>query len=273
MREGSTALGIGRKPIDFVVSDPADSRVAHAETLVGEPERVILHELRAISSGGVVEHEQLVRAPRMQSNFATALGRAAAATPWFRSDPNASINRHRLADRSSRSSRCSAPSFSLVTPATASSRIRGRGGNGGHRRHGGLIARSMAARTTDGSWVLGMALAYRNTLRHEMGVAPGVVTAHEHAKLKMPWLETPDALILWAVALGLADEVGHLISRSVNDPASVSWHPVWYIGSGASLASFGSSISSISVTAASSTGGGYGGGSARGGGGGGGGGF
>ncbi len=270
MREGSTVLGIGRKPIDFIVSDPSDPRVAHAETLVGEPERVILRELRSIAEDRVVEHARLSRAPQMQAHFAAALGRAAAATPWFHSDPNSSINRmtgvpfvsflpmfgalwlvNGVPDGS--------PALIVMLATFATIGI------------GLLIARSMASRTKDGSWVLGMALAYRNTLRHEIGQAPGVVSAQERAKLKMPWLETPDALIVWAIALGLADEVGDLVGRSMNDPASAQWQPVWYTGSAASFASFGSSISSITTTAASSSGGGYGGGSSGGGGGGGGG--
>jgi uncharacterized membrane protein YgcG len=270
MREGSTLLGIGHKPIDYVVSDPNDQRVAHAETLVGEPERIVLHALRGIASDGVVEHKELRRLTRLRAEFSTALGKGAAATPWFRSDPNAAMNRVALLAvvpflvlfgvMFFVQDQVDGVSAIVMIVATGIAVVVGL-----------LASRAMAARTKEGSWVLGMALAYRNTLRHEMGVAPGVITAHEHAKLKMPWLETPDALIVWAVALGLADEVGHLISRSVNDPASASWHPAWYAGSAASFASFGSSISSINVTAASSTGGGYGGGSSGGGGGGGGG--
>ncbi len=270
MREGSPVLGIGRKPIDFIVSDPGDPRVAHAETLVGEPERVILRELRSIAQNRVVEHTRLARAPQMQTHFAAALGRAAAATPWFHSDPNSSINRMTGVPFISflpmfgalwlvNGAPDGSPALIVVLATFATLGI------------GLLLARSMASRTRDGSWVLGMALAYRNTLRHEIGQAPGVVAAQEHAKLKMPWLETPDALIVWAIALGLADEVGDLIGRSMNDPASAQWHPVWYTGSAASFASFGSSISSITTTAASSSGGGYGGGSSGGGGGGGGG--
>lgn len=270
MREGKTFLGIGHKPIDYIVSDPSDPRVAHAETLVGEPERLILHAFRGISSYGVVEHDQLRRLTTLQSSFSSALGRAAARTQWFKSDPNKAISSLALIVIVPFLLLFAAMIFagdSMTGPSIAAVFISSFLAIG----IGASIARYMASRTTEGSWVLGMALAYRNTLRHEMGTAPGVVSAQEHAKLKMPWLETPDALIVWAVALGLADEVGHLISRSVNDPQSSNWHPVWYTGTGASFASFGSSISSINVTAASSSGGGYGGGSSGGGGGGGGG--
>ncbi len=270
MREGSTFLGIGHKPIDYIVSNPSDDRVVHAQAQVGAPERLILDSLRSISSNGVVEHKELRRLTNLQSKFAAALGKVAAATPWFRSDPNQAMSRVGVL--------AIIPFLALGGMfILAQDQVEGLsafvmvGTSGLVIALGALIARAMAARTKEGSWVLGMALAYRNTLRHEMGAAPGVITAHERVKLKLPWLETPDALIVWAVALGLADEVGHLISRSVNDPASVNWQPVWYSGSAASFASFGSSISSINVTAASSTGSGYGGGSSGGGGGGGGG--
>jgi len=270
MREGSTTFGIGHKPIDYIVSDPSDPRVAHAETLVGEPERLILHSLRGIASGGVVEHKELRRLPNLQTRFASALGRAAAATTWFKSDPNKAISGVGwvaivpfltifAAMFLAGDSFTGLSVFMVIVSSFVAIGV------------SATVARFMASRTTDGSWVLGMALAYRNTMRHEIGTAPGVVSAQEHAKLKMPWLETPDALIVWAVALGLADEVGHLVSRSMEDPSSANWHPLWYSGSAASFASFGSSISSINVTAASSSGGGYGGGSSGGGGGGGGG--
>lgn len=267
MHEAAKKIG-GHTPIDFAVSDPSDPRVAHAEASVGEPERVILQELRGIAVNGVVDHTRLAKAPQLQSRFSAALGKAAAATPWFRSDPTASINRWAWLPV--------VPFFAMFVVFMATGD--GISGIGAAATVGStiavmilgsLIAKAMASRTKEGSWVLGMAMAYRNTLRHEMGEAPGVVSAQQHARLKLPWLETPDALIVWAIALGLADEVGGLISRSPDDPASANWHPAWYAGSAAGFASFGSSISSITTTAASSSGGGYGGGSSGGGGGGG----
>jgi len=270
MQEGSTTFGIGHKPIDFVVSDPADPRVAHAETLVGEPERLILHSMRTIARNGVVTHTDMRSLTTLQTRFASALGKAAAQTTWFKTDPNKAI---------------SGLGWIVIVPFLTMFGVMVLAGDALEGLSivtvfassilaivvGAIAAKYMAARTTDGSWVLGMAMAYRNTMRHEIGTAPGVVSAQEHAKLKLPWLETPDALIVWAVALGLANEIGDLISRSVSDPASANWHPVWYSGSAASFSSFGSSISSITVTTASSSGGGYGGGSSGGGGGGGGG--
>jgi uncharacterized membrane protein YgcG len=270
MREGSTHFGIGRKPIEYIVSDPSDPRVANAETLVGDPELIVLHAFRRVAKGGVVTQTEMRGLTTLQSSFATSLGRAAAKTPWYKRDPNAAVSSIGwlvlipmlllfallipFAD--------SMPVVSILVVVASSV---------GAMIIALMISRLMAARTTEGSWAVGMALAYRNTMRHEMGTAPGVVSAQQRAQLKMPWLETPDALIVWAVALGLADEVGNLLKRSTDDPASANWHPAWYAGSAASFSSFGSSISSINVTAASSSGGGYGGGSSGGGGGGGGG--
>jgi uncharacterized membrane protein YgcG len=268
MREGSTFLGIGHKPLDFIVSDPSDPRVAHAETLVGEPERGLLRELRAIADGGVVKHTDLPRAPQMQAHFASALGAAAAATPWFRSDPTRSVTRLGYVPFASLLVMFGIVFLGELDGVTAVTLVVATFITIGI---GSVLARAMAARTQQGSWALGMALAYRNTIAHEIGAADGIVRATEATKLKLPWLTTPDALIVWAVALGLADEVGKLIARSMDDPTSASWHPGWYTGSGVSFASFGASMSSITTTAASSTGGGYGGGSSGGGGGGGGG--
>jgi uncharacterized membrane protein YgcG len=268
MREGSTFLGIGHKPLDFIVSDPSDPRVANAETLVGEPERGLLHELRAIAEGGVVKHDDLARAPQMQAHFASALGAAAAATPWFRSDPTRSVNRLGFVPFASILVLFGIILLGELDGATAVAMVVATFITVGI---GSVVARAMASRTQQGSWALGMALAYRNTIAHEIGTADGIVRATEATKLKLPWLETPDALIVWAIALGLADEIGKLIARSMDDPTSASWHPGWYTGSAVSFASFGATMSSITTTAASSTGGGYGGGSSGGGGGGGGG--
>jgi uncharacterized membrane protein YgcG len=270
MREGTAKFGVGHKPIDYIVSDAKDPLVVHAETLVGAPELLILHSLRGIAKGGVVDHKELQRLPNLLSRFGAALGKAAVSTKWFKSNPDKAMSRFTWI--------VAVPLVTLfLTMMFASNALSQVAiivvfvASFGAVAVNIVVARFLASRTKDGSWVLGMALAYRNTLRHEMGTAPGVVSAQEHAKLKMPWLETPDALIVWAVALGLANEVGHLVSRSMDDPASANWHPAWYRGTAGTFASFGASISSINVTAASSSGGGYGGGSSGGGGGGGGG--
>jgi uncharacterized membrane protein YgcG len=130
----------------------------------------------------------------------------------------------------------------------------------------------LVARTIDGARALGMALAYRNTLRWELKRAHTVDEAVEQTKTRLPWITTPDLLTVWAVAFGLKDEIDDLI-RETFETAQASgssmWIPAWYAGSGgiSSVGNLASSIGSISTSATSSSGGGYGGGGGGGGGG------
>jgi uncharacterized membrane protein YgcG len=132
-----------------------------------------------------------------------------------------------------------------------------------------LFSRFLAARTPDGGQALGMALAYRNTLRHVMRQAPNIDSAVATAQPRLPWIGTPDELAVWATALGLRKEVDELFKRSLDDSgrSASGWSPAWYVGGVGSVANFGSVIGSISTTGTSSSGSGYGGGSSGGGGG------
>jgi uncharacterized membrane protein YgcG len=130
----------------------------------------------------------------------------------------------------------------------------------------------LVARTQDGAQALGMALAYRNTLRYELKKAHSVDEAVEQTKSKLPWITTPDLLTVWAVAFGLKDEIDDLIKETFETAqrsGSMVWAPAWYAGSGglSSVGNLASSIGSISTTASSSSGSGYGGGGGGGGGG------
>lgn len=130
----------------------------------------------------------------------------------------------------------------------------------------------LVARTLDGAQNLGMALAYRNTLRYELKRAHTVDEAVEQTKTKLPWISTPDLLTVWAVAFGLKDEIDDLIKETFETAqrsGGMVWAPAWYVGSGgfSSVGSLASSIGSISTSATSSSGGGYGGGGGGGGGG------
>lgn len=130
----------------------------------------------------------------------------------------------------------------------------------------------LVARTQDGARALGMALAYRNTLRFELKRAHTVDEAVEETKSKLPWITTPDLLTVWAVAFGLKDEIDDLIRETFETAqrsGAMVWAPAWYVGSGgiSSVGSLASSIGSISTSATSSSGSGYGGGGGGGGGG------
>jgi hypothetical protein len=82
--------------------------------------------------------------------------------------------------------------------------------------------------------------------------------------------ETPDELTVWAVALGLKDDVDRLIKNSFESHDGTNagvWAPLWFTGSGGfgSVGNVTSMLSSISTTAVSSSGSGYGGGGGGGG--------
>jgi uncharacterized membrane protein YgcG len=130
----------------------------------------------------------------------------------------------------------------------------------------------LVARTLDGARALGMALAYKNTLRYELKRAHTVDEAVEETKTRLPWITTPDLLTVWAVAFGLKDEIDDLIRETFETAKATGahvWAPAWYYGSGGvgSVGNLASSIGSISTSATSSSGGGYGGGGGGGGGG------
>jgi uncharacterized membrane protein YgcG len=135
-----------------------------------------------------------------------------------------------------------------------------------------VFSGKLVARTQDGARALGMALAYRNTLRYELKRAHTVDEAVEQTKTRLPWITTPDLLTVWAVAFGLKDEIDDLIRETfetAQQTGSAVWLPLWYSGSGgvSSVGNLASSIGSISTSATSSSGSGYGGGGGGGGGG------
>src|SRR6185312_7540635 len=117
-----------------------------------------------------------------------------------------------------------------------------------------VFSRRLVARTQDGARALGMALAYRNTLRYELKRAHTVDEAVEQTKSKLPWITTPDLLTVWAVAFGLKSEIDQLIKQTMAMAASTGatvWAPAWY--SGSSIDSVSSMVGSIGTTAASSS--------------------
>ena len=135
-----------------------------------------------------------------------------------------------------------------------------------------VLSSRLVARTLAGAQALGMALAYRNTLRFELKRAHTVDEAVEQTKSRLPWITTPDLLTVWAVAFGLKDEIDDLIRETfatAQQSGALVWAPAWYAGSSgiSSVGSLASSIGSISTSATSSSGSGYGGGGGGGGGG------
>jgi hypothetical protein len=76
-------------------------------------------------------------------------------------------------------------------------------------------------RTAEGGRVLGMAMAYRNTLRYELITATSPDRGMESIAHRAPWLNRPEELRAWILALGLRAEAWDLLARSNDhDPPS-----------------------------------------------------
>lgn len=250
---------------------------------IGDAEEALARSVAGKSIGGVLSWSTLKagEGAKLYESFKKNLGRASKAAGYFREDPNKLTTRWVgfaillivavvvfgfvfAFDLSEDSPNLFKPGRTfLLIPMVVSVVL------------GVVIAvfsGRLAARTNDGARALGMALAYRNTLKYEMKEAHTVDEAVEKTKSRLPWITTPDLLTVWAVAFGLKDEIDDLIKATFAEAArtgSAVWVPTWYAGSGgiASVGNLASSIGSISTSATSSSGSGYGGGGGGGGGG------
>lgn len=250
---------------------------------LGDAEEALARSVAAKATGGILSWSTLKagEGAKLYDSFKKNLGRAAKKAGYFREDPNRLTGRWVgiaivlivavvafgfvfAFDLSEESSNLFRPGRGfLIIPMVASIVI------------GIVIAvfsGRLAARTGDGARALGMALAYKNTLKYEMKAAHTVDEALEKTKSRLPWITTPDLLTVWAVAFGLKDEIDDLIKATFAEAArsgSTVWVPAWYAGRDgmSSVGDLASSVSSISTSATSSSGSGYGGGSSGGGGG------
>jgi uncharacterized membrane protein YgcG len=250
---------------------------------LGKAEEQLASSIKAKSTGGVLSWTELKagEGAKLYASFKSNLGRAAKAAGFFREDPNklsatwAGIGVALIVavvifgfvfvfDLNEDNSNLFRPGKAILgVPMLASILL------------GVLViifSGRLVARTLEGAQALGMAMAYRNTLRWELKRAHTVGEAVEQAKSKLPWITTPDLLTVWAVAFGLKDEIDDLIRETFEEAqrsGGVIWAPTWYSGSDGvgSVGNLASSIGSISTSTTSSSGGGYGGGGGGGGGG------
>lgn len=274
--------GMLRKHVDLVIPpeplvDP-NSLEARRRPL-GSAERDLAQSIASKATGGVLSNSALKEGEgaKLWESFKRDIGSAAKSTGYFNDDPNKLTSRWLglgialvigvvvfgfffVFDTSDNSNLFRPGREFLGLPMLASIVI----GIGI-----AVFSGRLAARTPDGARTLGMALAYKNTLRFEMAASHSVDEAVEKTKTRLPWITTPDLLTVWAVAFGLKNEVDHLIKETFETAkatGSTYWAPAWYAGSG-SFSSLSSMVGSISTTAASSSGSGYGGGGGGGGGG------
>jgi len=91
---------------------------------------------------------------------------------------------------------------------------------------GRRIAASMPARTRRGALVAAMLKAYRRSLQKTLAMSASVwdvLGVQEFA-----WFETPDRMIVWAMALNLERDLTAMFARANSAPAGEPWFPDWF---------------------------------------------
>jgi uncharacterized membrane protein YgcG len=93
----------------------------------------------------------------------------------------------------------------------------------------------MPARTRQGAMLYAMLSAYRRTMKMSMAQAQSM---GEVVKARaLPWVQTPDQAMAWAIALGLNDEVQDVLTRSAGPALEQDadgqplqpWRPSWWM--------------------------------------------
>lgn len=262
---------------------------------LGPAETFVLERLRAVAGGDErVEPEELLEFGRAVGDFEKRLEAEAVARGWFREPPKQAVLRWVVRGTGAFVAGIGAlwlgsslPMDGLVLvglAAIAAAVVLF------------VLAQAMPARTLAGAMLRAMLFAYRRTLAKTMAGARSMDEVVASPGLE--WLETPDAAVVWGVALGLDREVEAVLERSIEDlragRTTTAYVPRWYAsgaagsGSGRSAAlpsGLASSspvpnvggmlavLGTIGSSPSSRGGGGFGGGSSGGGGGGAGGGF
>ena len=263
---------------------------------LGPAEGFVLEKLRSLAGGrDRVEPDDLAVFARSVGDFEKRLEAEAVARGWFREAPRQAVLRWVVRGTGALILGFGALWIGFALPSDGLVLV------GLAAMAAGVVllvlARAMPARTLAGAMLRAMLFAYRRTLAKTMAQARSMDQVVAEAGL--PWLETPDAAVVWGVALGLDREVEAVLERSIEDlregRTATVYVPTWYTsaaGSGATgrggLPSGLASSSPIPNVAgmlavlgtvgsppsgSGSGGGGFGGGSSGGGGGGAGGGF
>ena len=286
--------GLIHKHVSLLVPSPPLDDPASTDARrrpLGNAEATLLGGVDSAATGGLLSSAELQKGVgrKLYDAFKKTIGEAALASGWFRDDPTKIVGRW-TGIGIGLAVAAGALAFFFVVDRSESSNLvlPGRAYIGWPLLFGlgvgvgiALGSRLLAARTADGAQTLAMALAYRNTLRYEIAQADTIDHAVAKTSTRLPWITTPDELTVWAVALGLKNEVDRLIKQTFETSQSAGptiWAPLWFSGGGGfggvgGVGNLTSMIGSISTTAASSSGSGFSGGGGGGGGGGAGGGF
>ncbi|MFP5319629.1 MAG: hypothetical protein ACLGI2_15205, partial [Acidimicrobiia bacterium] len=87
-----------------------------------------------------------------------------------------------------------------------------------------LFGRAMSQRTSSGAYVDAMLTAYRRTLRKTMEQARSMTEVVEEPAIAR-FADTPDRAVVWALALGLHDEVSALLARGLEEQRAATGSP------------------------------------------------
>jgi hypothetical protein len=280
-------------------ADLEAQRSRNARRPIGPAEQVALKDLRDLGGGelnGYITPEDLPKFGTDVPEFDTALEGHVVERGWFKEKPSKVMNRWTGRGSIALVLGVIAVIIGLNIPLSGLTLI------GVAAVAGGIVilivARAMSAVTMSGAMIRAMLAAYRRTLQKTMAQARTMQQVVDQAGLT--WLDTPDQAVVWGTALGLQDDIEHVLSRSLDDMKQgqtsgvIPYFPTWYqtstgsafvgsgvAGSGASVFSDSgipdiggmmSALGTIGNSPASSGGGGGGGGFGGGGGGGGGGG-
>jgi uncharacterized membrane protein YgcG len=246
-RQESHLLGLKKKVgIDTMPAAPDPEtrarQLRNAARALGPAEELALDRLAGIGAGGdgYIEPDALLAFGASVPAFDKALEREVVERGWFREKPSAAIARWTrraviagvlgavaiLVGANLPSSGLVLVGAALIVGAIIV----------------GVLARSMPAVSLPGAMIRAMLAAYRRTLKKTMDQARSMDQVVAEAGL--PWLETPDQVVVWGTALGLHAEIEGVLGRALEDerdgrvaPGTV-WLPTWYGASGGGAAGF-----------------------------------
>lgn len=193
-----------------------------------------LQSIGASGTGGYIDPDDLLEFGKSVGEFDDRLERHVASRGWFREAPGKSIERWSFRGGIALVAGFVLGVLGLTLPSSGLLLIGAAVGAAGVIIL--ILARVMPARTMPGAMLFAMLAAYKRTLHKTMEGARSMNQVVAEARL--PWLETPDQAAVWAVALGLQDDLQKVLERSVADvgegrtTAGAVWAPAWYGGGG-----------------------------------------
>ncbi|HET7703965.1 MAG TPA: TPM domain-containing protein [Candidatus Limnocylindrales bacterium] len=262
-REESHLLGLQKK-VGIATELPEPDPRTRARQLrndarkLGRAERLIEDRVSALArkSGGYIEPDDLLELGASVGDFDRALETEVVQRGWFGEKPSAVVGRWLV--------RAGLAVFAGVVAIGAGVALP----SSGLLLIGiavliagmliGILSRSMPAVSLPGAMIRAMLAAYRRTLRKTMEQARSMDQVVAEAGL--PWLETPDQVVVWGTALGLHEEIEQVLERTLEDTrdgriaAGSAWVPAWYATGGGGSGLFGGDRSGFAGAAAGSGG-------------------